>query len=365
MKQYFLILLSLFFANVFSQVTNTGFADTTGGEHLGKITVGGYLDTYYAYNFSEPNGNTTPYFVSSNRHNEVNINLAYVDLRYNTQNVRARLVPGFGTYVNANYATEPGVLKNLMEASVGIKLLKNKNYWLDYGVIGSPFTNESYVSKDHLIYSRSFAAENVPYYLCGARMTMPLSAKTTLYLYLLNGWQQIMNQNNHLSFGSQLEYRPNSKNLINWNTYVGDEKSATNPTFGMRYFSDIYWIYDSGNKFSSTACAYVGMQEKDNKNKLWWQANYTVKYAFNNKLSLSGRVEYFNDKSSIMLNNITGNSGFSSFGSSLCFNVKIGDHAIFRIENRAFLSEENAYICNKGIDTKFMNWALSNITVWF
>ena len=252
-----------------------------------------------------------------------------------------------------------------MEASVGLKLGKNKDCWFDFGVIGSPYTNESYLSKDHLVYSRSFAAENVPYYLSGGRLTLPLNSKTNLYLYILNGWQQIMNQNKHMSFGSQLEYRPDAKNLLNWNTYVGDEKSLSNPNFGMRYFSDFYWIYDSGKKFSSTACAYIGMQEKGNAKYLWWQANYTMKYAFTKKFSLSGRVEYFNDRSSVMLSNITSISGFSSFGSSLCFNVKVGEHAMFRLENRAFLSEENAYICNKGIPTKFMNWALGNITVWF
>ena len=365
MKTKFTIFCTIMSSVLFAQVSNTGFADTTGGQRIGKVTISGYLDSYYAFNFSKPSNANSPYFVSSNRHNEANINLAFIDLRYNTENIRARITPGFGTYVNANYAAEQGLLKNMIEASAGLRISKKKNYWLDYGVIGSPFTNESYLSKDHLVYSRTLAAENVPYYLCGAKLSMPLSSKTNLYLYALNGWQQIKNQNKRLSFASQLEYRPNNKNLVNWNTYIGDESSAANPQFKNRYFSDIYWIYDSGKKFTSTACAYLGIQEIANSRFTWWQINYSAKYNFNTKFSLAGRVEYFNDPTNIMVTNITPTKGFSTTSASLCFNAKINNNALFRLENRAFYANENAFICNKGIDTKFLNWAMANITVWF
>ncbi|MFZ9848446.1 MAG: outer membrane beta-barrel protein [Flavobacteriales bacterium] len=365
MKNKITIFCTLISAALFSQVSNTGFADTSGGQRIGKVTIGGYLDSYYAFNFSKPSDDNSPYFVLSNRHNEANINLAFVDLRCNNENIRARITPGFGTYVNANYTAEQGVLKNIIEASAGLRISKKKNYWLDYGVIGSPFTNESYLSKDHLVYSRTLGAENVPYYLCGAKLSMPLSNKTNLYLYALNGWQQIRNQNKRLSFASQLEFRSNDKNLINWNTYIGDESSVTNPQFKNRYFSDVYWIYDSGKKFSSTACAFLGIQEIASSRFTWWQINYSAKYNFNTKLSLAGRVEYFNDPTNIMVTNITPTKGFSTSSASLCLNVKINDNALFRLENRAFYAKENAFICNKGIDTKFLNWAMANITVWF
>ncbi|NJO01090.1 MAG: outer membrane beta-barrel protein [Bacteroidia bacterium] len=139
-------------------------------EEKAEITVGGYVDAYYGYNFAQPEG-SVPYFVSMARHNEVNINLAFVDVRYTSPNVRARFAPGFGTYMNANYANEEGVLKNLLEASVGVRLVKN--IWLDAGILPSPYTNEGPISKDQLMYTRSFAPEYVPYYLAGARLGIP------------------------------------------------------------------------------------------------------------------------------------------------------------------------------------------------
>lgn len=111
------------------------------------------------------------------RNNELNVNLAFIDLRYRTDNFRARLIPGFGSYVNANYTNENGTLKNIIESSVGFKLFKNKNIWADVGILGSPYTNESAISKDHLMYTRSFAPEYVPYYLSGVKFTVPLYQK--------------------------------------------------------------------------------------------------------------------------------------------------------------------------------------------
>ena len=349
----------------FAQVANTGIMDTTNGEHIGKITVGGYIDSYYGYNFSKPAGNNNPYLVSMSRSNETTINLAYIDLRYNTEKVRARIVPGVGTYMNSNYASEPGLLKNIVEASAGLRLNKTKNIWFDFGVIGSPFTNESAISKDHLLYTRSLAAENAPYYLSGAKVSVALTAKTNLYLYLLNGWQQIQDQNQHKAFASQLEFRPNDKNLFNWNLYMGDERSSTNINFRNRYFSDLYWIYDSGNKFSSTACAYFGIQEKTSSTATWWSANYSAKYSFNNRQSLSARIEYFSDANNVLLTSITPNTQFSVYSGSIGFNLKIANHALFRLENRLFYSDKNNFLDDKNNAVKMMNLAVSNITVWF
>ena len=100
--------------------------DTLATTTIGHIALGGYVDSYYGYSFNKPVSRTIPYFVSSARNNEVTINLAYVDVRYRSQYMRARFVPGFGTYMDANYKNEPGSLKNMVEASVGVLLSEKK-----------------------------------------------------------------------------------------------------------------------------------------------------------------------------------------------------------------------------------------------
>jgi hypothetical protein len=131
-----------------AQVTNTGIMDTTGGERINNLSIGGYIDSYFGYNFNQPEDGNNPYFVSMNRHNEATINLAFIDLRYSSERVRARFVPGFGTYMNANYAQEAGLMKNFVEASSGYKVFARKDVWIDFGILGSPYTNESAIKMD-------------------------------------------------------------------------------------------------------------------------------------------------------------------------------------------------------------------------
>ncbi|PGH40009.1 MAG: hypothetical protein CRN43_05660 [Candidatus Nephrothrix sp. EaCA] len=69
--------------------------------------------------------------------------------------------------MNANYAAEPGTLKNIAEASVAVRLSKKRNYWMEAGVLSSPYTNESALSKDQLMYTRTGASQNLHH--CPAR----------------------------------------------------------------------------------------------------------------------------------------------------------------------------------------------------
>jgi hypothetical protein len=364
MKKLFTCIVLLTSGIVNAQITNTAVMDTTDFRHQGKVTVEGYIDAYYSYDFNKPASGDRPYFVSMARHNEMTINLAFVDVKYSSTRLRARFVPGFGTYINVNYAHEPGALKNIVEANAGIKLFKTKSIWFDFGVFGSPYTNESAISKDHLTYTRSFAPEYVPYYLSGVKVSVPLCKKVNAYFYLINGWQQMQDANAGKSIGTQLEYRPTNNWLLNWNTYIGSETTSVNPEFGTRYFTDLFFIYSKG-KWSATGCAYIGLQKRDAlENASWWQTNLIARYDIARKLSLSVRAEYFDDSNEVLINPITGVSGFHSYSGSLGLNAKPAENAVFRLEYRGFYSTKDAFERN-GIPAKTSNTITGNVTIWF
>lgn len=351
------------------QVSNSGLMGSSSGEQIGKLTIGAYIDAYFGYDFSRPETGQIPYFVSMNRHNEASINLAFLDVRYNSERIRGRFVPGFGTYMNSNYQGESGSLKNLVEANVGYKMFKDKEIWVDFGILGSPYTNESAVSRDHLMYTRSFAPEYVPYYLSGAKISMPISEKFTAYLYLLNGWQQIRDQNRGKSIGTQLEFRPNAKNLFNWNTYLGDERNKEKPDDRLRLFSDLYWIYKSGGNWDFTSCIYGGFQnnldERFNKKVFWWQYNFIARYSFSDKASLSGSLEYFSDPNAIQITSETIQSEIQVFSKGICFNFNPESNLTLRLEARYFKAREAIFkdLAQQPTSDKF--WLVSNVTFSF
>ncbi|CAN5506522.1 hypothetical protein BH10BAC4_BH10BAC4_21600 [soil metagenome] len=349
-----------------AQVINTATMDTVETTLIGHVSVGGYVDSYYGYNFSKPTDGANPYFVSSARSNEFTINLAYVDVRYRSKYMRARFVPGFGTYMDANYKNEPGSLKNIVEANVGVILSEKRKIWLDVGVLVSPYTNESAISKDHLMYTRSFGTENVPYYVTGVKLSVPINEKLNAYLYVMNGWQVIQDNNQGKSIGTQLEYRPNKSMLFNWNTYVGDERSNTQPNFRTRIFNDFYWIFNPGGKFSATSCFYFGYQERLGARTVsWWQANFIGNYKFNETVSLSGRVEHFSDEGAIYQTSITGTPGFRASSAGACVNFKLHRLALLRFEARKFFSTDDVYLDKNQNPTNGSMWLVGSLTAWF
>ena len=107
---------------------------TTNAQEVAKekspFTFSGYLETYYSYDFGNPDNHLRPgFFYSHNKHNELNINLGFVKANYVKDKVRANFALMAGTYAEYNLAAEQDLMKNVFEANVGVKISKNSNLW--------------------------------------------------------------------------------------------------------------------------------------------------------------------------------------------------------------------------------------------
>ncbi len=153
MKKYFLPVLLL----------SSGFATAQIDSAKNPLTISGYLEAYYSYDFSNPENHQRPsFFYNFNRHNEVNLNLGYINANYTSQNVRGNFGLMAGTWAQYNSSAEQPLLQHLWQANVGVKLCKNKNLWLDGGVLPSHIGFESAVGKSCDNLTRSLIADNTP-----------------------------------------------------------------------------------------------------------------------------------------------------------------------------------------------------------
>jgi hypothetical protein len=215
------------------------------------------------------------------------------------------------------------------------------------------------------MYTRSFAPENVPYYLSGLKVSIPIKPKWTANLFLLNGWQVIQSNDKNKAIGTQVEFRPNRKMLFNWDTYIGSNKTAQALDFRNRYFTDLYWIYKANDKFDATACAYIGLQERANSSTLkWWQVNFIGRYHFTELLSLSGRVEYYEDEGVNQIP-VTGIAMFRSFSTGFCINYKANHNALVRLEGRQFVSPDKLYLDANVLPSNSSFQLVASVTAWF
>ncbi|MFM8346720.1 MAG: outer membrane beta-barrel protein [Bacteroidota bacterium] len=302
--------------------------------------VEGYLDLFYSVSSNTSKAGTIPYFVSSARINRLAVNKVFLALRYNGDRFRSAFIPAVGTYMTDNYVLEKGLARYLVEANAGIKLSKQKEVWLDAGVMESPFTNESAISGNQWMYTRSFAPEYVPYYLTGLRLSMPLSSKTGMRLWLLNGWQQIIDQNNHPAFAVGLDWRPSQEVDVVSNFFLGDERSALRPEFRTRFLKDLYITWRPRKHFRIATCLYYGVQQRvGGSGANWFQANLTARQRIAEGIQLAVRAEYFHDPDMVMITALNAD-GFRGGSIGTCLDVRLFHKTTFRMDLRRFSSPQ-------------------------
>lgn len=308
------------------------------------LTISGYAEVYYTADFNNPKNNNRPGFVySHNRNNEININLAFIKTAYNTENVRANMALAAGTYMNANYAAEQGVMKNVYEANAGLKISKKHNLWIDAGIFPSHLGFESAIGKDNWTLTRSLFADNSPYFETGAKISYTSeSGKWFLSGLVLNGWQRIqrVDGNSTPAFGHQLIFKPNEKLTINSSSFIGNDKPDS--IRQMRYFHNLYAVYQINKKLGITAGFDIGAEQKSKGSEqynIWYTPVLVAKYNVTDKLSFTARGEYYQDEKGVIISTETEN-GFKTFGYSFNADYQILDNLVWRTEIRNLNSKD-------------------------
>ncbi len=325
------------------------------------LTISGYAEAYYSYDFNKPGNNTRPGFIYNyNRHNEFNLNLGFVKAAYSTERVRANLAVAVGTYMNANYAAEPGTLKNIYEANAGYKLSAKKNLWFDIGIMPSHIGFESAIGKDNWTLTRSLVAENSPYFESGAKLTYGSdNGKLTLSALALNGWQRITRVEGAslMSFGTQIFYKPNDKITLNYSTFLGTDKPDDARLF--RTYHNLYGIFQLTPVVGFTAGFDIGTEEKTpdgNEKNTWYTPVGILRFTPSQKWAVALRGEYFSDENGVIISTGTAN-GFKTIGGSLNIDYLPMKNVALRLEGR-YLNSKDA-IFNKDNILKDNNSAVT------
>ena len=326
-------------------ITNLNAQGTT---KTNPLTISGYAEVYYSFDFGTPANHERPsFFYSYNRHNEANLNLGFVKANYTTDKIRGNVALMAGTYPEYNLAAEQGLLKNIFEANVGFKISKNKNLWIDAGIMPSHIGFESAIGKDCWNLTRSLLAENSPYYESGIKFGYTSDNQKIYFAAMyLNGWQRIQRipGNQTPSFGTQLSYKPNSKITLNWSTFSGND--LPDSLRQNRIFNNFFGQFQLTEKFGLIAGFDVGLQQikKDtNAYDNWYSPVIILQYKLSDKIRIAARGEYYSDEKGVII--VTGTThGFKTMGYSLNMDYTIQENALWRIEARGLTSEDKIFI---------------------
>lgn len=287
-----------------------------------------FYSEFYIGSDLKSNESTLPnFYYNHNKLDEVNLNLALVEFKYNTQKLRANLDIMAGTYASENLANEDQWVKLINEANVGVKISETKELWLDVGILSSHIGFESNKGADCMTLSRSLIAENSPYFETGFNLNYTsINKKLHAAILVLNGWQNVAidSINKFPSFGTQINYAFTPKVAVNYSTFFGNNPSFT--TKELFTFHNIYTNIDFGKGYIFNGGIDVGTT----KSSHFYGYSLQLQKKWTEKLFNAFRVEKYQDLDGIFL--VTLPNLFHVSGYSLNLDYHQSNNLIFRIE---------------------------------
>jgi hypothetical protein len=304
------------------------------------LTFGGFVDSYYAYDFNRPPVLDRAYTTQAARHNEFNINLAYLDATLTGPRLHGRFAAQFGTSVQANYASEPrvgtlsgpDVSRFVQEAFIGYQLLKR--LWIDGGVFFSPFGSENWISRDNWTYTRSLIADNSPYYEAGVRLTWQVTRVLEAQLHVINGWQNISETNSDKALGFRLDYTPKDGVDLSYDAFAGNE-APDSARSQPRVWQELIVQLKPAPDLQLRGTFDYGMQRRTPRegsaNWRGWAA--IVRYQLTAVVAVAARAEGYSDPEQVIV--LTAQRyGLRASGGSLNVDVTPHGRLLWRTEGR-------------------------------
>ena len=313
-----------------------------------KVTFGGFIDTYYAYDFGRPPsfdrsfaGGAT-FTTQPARHNEFNINLADVEARITGTRIHGRLALQAGTSVQSNYAAEPtngtvsgpSVSRQIQEAYAGY--LVTPTLWVGAGIFFSNTGMESWASKDNLSYTRSLVGEYAsPYYSSGVRALWQATPALAVRLDVVNGWQNISETNTDKGAGMRFDYTASPTTTISYYNFVNPETGGR-----LRVFNGVGGTVTHGatSLLGQVDYGTLGPPSAGGARSNWWGFTAIARQRMTSTVAVVGRVERYADPGQVNLT--TGLPyAFQGTGASLGIDVSPDSPIMWRTEVRGFRAD--------------------------
>ncbi|MEP6729399.1 MAG: porin [bacterium] len=319
-----------------------------------KITFGGFVDGYYAYDFNRPPTLDRSFTTQPARHNEFNVNLAYVEAKLDAPHYRGRFAIQTGTSVQSNYAGEPrngsvsgpDLSRLIQEAVVGVKIADN--LWVDGGIFLSHIGMESFISRDNPIYTRSLVADYSPYYESGAKLTWTPTPTVAAQLDVVNGWQIISESNASKSAGIRVDVTPSATATYSYFNYLGDEAPDSATRHQIRFYNGVGAKVNLTPAFQVMAEADYGTQQRATGSSASWYGGMLVgRYQMTATAALISRIEAYEDRDQVIV--VTGlPDGLRSTGASIGIDVAPAPRVVWRSELRGYQGQHAVFPMNAG-----------------
>ena len=271
---------------------------------IGSLQFSGLIDGYYSYNANRPsnaaNGQVNDLYNFNDKTDQFNLSMAELAINHNPNpiGVHADLIFGRAN-VLMHSSTDKNTDNYIEQAYVSAVPPKWHGTEIDFGQFVTSAGAEVIEAMNDWNYSRSLLFSwAIPYYHFGLRTSTPVTKTWTAGLQLVNGWNNVVNNNGGVTIGLTSLY---TKPKYNWalNYYVGPSNTDTQK--GYRNLIDTtlnltptpklaaYLNYDYGQ--NRTAASLTTHEDSAH----WQGGAIAGNYQFTAKNSFALRGEYFDD----------------------------------------------------------------------
>jgi Putative beta-barrel porin-2, OmpL-like. bbp2 len=321
-----------------------------------SVSISGLVDGYYSYNFQHPHGvaasvpagnsgnELTPFRAFDAPTDALSLNMIELTLAKapdaNNSRLGFDLTLGYGNAMNVVNSTDPaglGFAQYLKEGYLSYLAPVGKGLQIDFGKFVTQHGAEVIETNGNWNYSRGILfTYAIPFYHFGLRSKYVVNDKYNFSAYIVNGWNNIADNNSGKTLGLQFGWNPTKKIAVVQNYMVGPEQFKDNGD--IRQLWDTVVTYNPTTKLSLMGNFDYGRDTPNGTTTaVWWSgiAAY-AKYAFNENYAFATRYEFYDD-----------HNGFTTGGTpqdlnefTLTFDRTLSKHLVTRWEFRRDMSNQ-------------------------
>ena len=272
-------------------------ADAGTGDFLQQIQFSGLVDGYYAFAFHEEAPALRSFDIN---HNQFSLSYAEVAIGKpvsDTSRAGFRLDFGAGDTADVVNSFEPGdpdFMKHVQQAYVSYLIPAGKGLTFDFGKFVTPHGAEVIEAPANFNYSRGILfGYAIPFYHMGARLAYPATDKVSLTGYLVNGWNNVHDNNSAKTVGATVGVTATDQISFSQSYMVGAEQEGNS--------DDIRHLFDTLFTYKATPQATVLLNFDYARDKVegvdieWYGLAAYLNYTINDRWAVTPRYEIFKD----------------------------------------------------------------------
>ncbi len=270
---------------------------------VGAMDFSGFVDGYFSYNANRPsnaaNGQINDLYNFNDKTDQFNLAAAGLTINHTADPVGVHIDLIFGrTNALIHSASDKSTDNYIEQAYISATPKKTHGSEFDFGQFVTSAGAEVIPAMSNWNYSRSLLfAWAIPYYHFGLRTTTPFTKTWTAGLQVVNGWNNVVDNNGGVTIGLTSAY---TKPKYTWdlNYYTGPENTDTQKEYRNLIDTTLlltptaklnaYINYDYGQN-------HIPAKDGGPSSPHWQGIAFAAHEQVNAKTAFAGRFEYFDD----------------------------------------------------------------------